>query len=240
MNWSFCIVFNKTDYLNRFVKSIINQEGLEKDRYQIVLVGKESGSIDSLVQPLQDNGIDIIHIPFDESTKTGWITRKKNLAVQMSKYENLVISHDYFALCRGWYKSFENFGCDWDVCMNQIRLLDNRRFRDWCYPRQWWGDWDWLKYDDNSKTHQMYISGSYWCAKKSYMAKNRLDENRTWGQGEDCEWSARCRENWVYKMNKDAVVKILKGEDFMKMNHPPEPIPDPEIHLNFVDYQIQD
>lgn len=240
MRWSFCIVFNKTDYLGRFIKSIVNQDGMGKEDYQIVLVGRESGCIDSIIDPLHAEGVNAIHIPFDETAKKGWITRKKNLAVQIAKHENLVIAHDYFALCKGWYQSYLEFGTDWDVCMNQIRLLDNRRFRDWCYPRQWWGDWDWLKYDDHSRTHEMYISGSYWCAKKQYMLANRLDEMRGWGEGEDCEWSARCRSSWNYKMNKNAVVKILKGEEFMALPHPPEPIPDPEIHLNSVNYPIQD
>lgn len=240
MKWSFCIPFIRTQYLPRFIRSIVNQEGLNKGDCQIVLVGRESGSIQEIIDPLHDNGIDAIHIPFDESVKKGWITRKKNLAVQFAKYENLVISHDYFALCKGWYKAFVEFGDNWDVCMNQIRLLDNRRFRDWCYPRQWWGDWNWLKYDDHSRTHEMYISGSYWCAKRKFMLENRLDENRVWGEGEDCEWSARCRSKWKYRMNKNAVVIVQKGEEFMKDPHPPEPIPDPEIHLKSLEYPIQD
>ncbi len=240
MKWSFCIPFIRTQYLEKFINSIVNQEEITTNDYQIILVGQEPGIINDLIKKYQKNKVNIIHIPFDENIKKGWITKKKNVAVRASMYENLVISHDYFALCEGWYKEFKKFGNDWDVCMNQIRLLDNRRFRDWCYPRQWWGDWDWLKYDDNSMINKMYISGSYWCAKKSFMLSNPLDENRVWGQGEDCEWSDRCKSKWNYKMNKNSVVKVLKKENFIEHDHPPEPLVDPEMHLKNNNYTIQE
>jgi acyl-coenzyme A synthetase/AMP-(fatty) acid ligase len=49
------------------------------------------------------NGNDIVHIPFDETQKPMWITKKKNLITQNSKYENLVFLHDYIILNNGWY-----------------------------------------------------------------------------------------------------------------------------------------
>jgi hypothetical protein len=113
----------------------------------------------------------------------GWITKKKNLVAYMSKYENLVITHDYVGFCRGWYRNFVEFGEDWEVCMNSIRRDDGRRFRDWITFKEWWGWPLFLPYEVTDQTSKMYVSGTYWCAKKHYMVKNPLNEKSKMGAG---------------------------------------------------------
>jgi hypothetical protein len=44
------------------------------------------------------------------------------------------------------------------------------------------------------------------------MIDNPLDERRGWGQGEDVEWSFRCRNFWNYKMNSNSSVRFLKAK----------------------------
>ena len=146
----------------------------------------------------------------------------------MAKYSNLVITHDYIAFCRDWYTSFKSFGDDWDVCMNPIRSPDGKRFRDWIRFKEWWGYPEFIPYDDGSQTLNMYVSGSYWCAKKDYMIQNPLNESLRWGQGEDLEWSHRCRHAWKYRMNRKSVVKMLKEKLWQgKPDYSPHPDTDP-------------
>jgi hypothetical protein len=56
----------------------------------------------------------------------------------------------------------------------------------------------------------MYISGSVIIGKTEYLKNNKLDENLVWGQGEDDEWSRKCRPTWKYKMNTNSTLKLLK------------------------------
>ena len=51
---------------------------------QIIVVGGEN---------LYNND-NITHIPFDESIKEGWITKKKNIITENAKYDNIVYMHD--------------------------------------------------------------------------------------------------------------------------------------------------
>jgi hypothetical protein len=59
----------------------------------------------------------------------------------------------------------------------------------------------------------MYVSGSYFCAKKEFMLKNPLDEKLGWNQCEDIEWSFRIRNFWNYRCNDKSVVKFLKYKE---------------------------
>lgn len=228
MKWSFCICFNATDYVNQQIASIVNQKELVSHNYQIVLIGPSSNTIDVILKENRDLGVDICFISFDDSAENGWITKKKNISTYMAKYDNLVMMHDYVALCENWYSNFVLFGDKWEVCMTPIRSFDGRRFRDWITFKEVWGWPEFLNYNIFDQTKNMYISGTYWCAKKSYMLKNPLNENLRWGQGEDLEWSHRCRMTWDYKMNVASVVKLLKEKRFKgELDHAPHPDTDP-------------
>ena len=56
----------------------------------------------------------------------------------------------------------------------------------------------------------MYISGSYWVAKKQIMTEYPLDERLIWGHGEDVLWSKQVREKYEFNMNIHSSVKIMK------------------------------
>ena len=171
----------------------------------------------------------IKYIPFDESS--GKYTVKKNIITKNAKYENIVFTHDYVEFLDGWYEGFLKFGNDWDICMNVFHNLDGSRFRDWC---SWddpniciTGDNLKIKNDeiiggldqrivlvpyDYKKTNHMYISGTYWVAKKKIMLEEPLDETLDWGDGEDVEWSQRVRNKYKYVMNPHSTIKSLKGK----------------------------
>ena len=178
---------------------------------QIIVVGGEN---------LYNNN-NITHIPFDESVKEGWITKKKNIITENAKYDNIVYMHDYIKLNQGWYNKFVQFGDDWDICMNRINTLEYKhpwgnRFRDWTA----WDDPDicningiesciMVPYTYN-KTKYMYISGGYWVAKKKIMEEEPLNETLCWGEGEDVEWSKRVRTKCRYVMNPHSSVQLTK------------------------------
>ena len=46
--------------------------------------------------------------------------------------------------------------------------------------------------------------------KKSFMSKYPLNEELTWGEGEDVEWSKRIRRKTKLKFNEYSYVQFLK------------------------------
>lgn len=221
MKWSFAIPYLTGNFLPTVIKSILNQDNLKRDDVDIVLIGPNIPAINSIA-----NLVDKIII-FEESPIPSWITMKKNLAIQNCKYENICVMHDYVGLCKNWYNGYVEFGNDWDVCMNSIRMINGMRYRDWITMQR---PVKFISYHDMTQTKtNMYVSGTYWCAKKKFMLDNPLDVRYTWGQGEDIEWSLRCREKWNYKLNLNSVVRLVKEkpeEDW---------VPHPALDMNVSD-----
>jgi hypothetical protein len=188
--------------VNSIVIDSIKNQNIEN--FEIIIVGGENTYMDSKIN----------HIQFDESIKTNWITRKKNIITENAKYENIIYMHDYLLLDPDWYENQKDVKF-FDVCMNRILNSDGSRFRDWCA----WDDPDIcfrnghsiiLPNYDYSKVEYMYISGSYWISKKEFMLKNKLDENLSWGEGEDVEWSKRIRDNLNYVINDRSIIRLNK------------------------------
>lgn len=209
MDWTFGIVTSEStnSYIEAVIDSIYSQR---IKNFEIIVVGGK---------PL---GHGEIHVPFDESVKTGWITRKKNMIAAMAMYKNMVITHDYVEFLPLWCQNFESFGEDWDVCMNRILNADNKRFRDWVSYEakdfnEKWIPPEFISYSDSSRIRKMYVSGSYFCVKKSFLTKHPFDERLCWGQSEDCEWSCRVRNLWNYRCNPNSAVRFLK----VKHHFPP-------------------
>ena len=195
--------------IDRVVESI-ERENIPE--YEILVIGNYRGSPNDRVRVL----------PFDESVKPKWITRKKNIVTEQAKYENVVYMHDYVALEPGWYEGWERFG-DFSVAMNPIVNSDGSRYRDWTL----WafdvgpslsaiggkGPTYLLPYEETSLSKYMYFSGAYWVAKKDVMTTFPLDERLSWGEGEDVEWSKRVRGKHDFSINTRSRVKLLKNKD---------------------------
>lgn len=202
MNFSFCITTDYSD-INRLNEVMESIHDLNIPFYEInVIGGKDS----------YDDGHYVSYIYFNENVKSGWITRKKNILANYSKYDNLVYLHDYYVFDSDWYKSFKDFGDDWDICSNQQLLITGKRhFTDWVtwddpvFPR-----YTALPYDEWSRTKHMYVSGGYFLVKKHVAMNNPFNEDLTHGQAEDVEWSLRVRNKCVMKCNGNAIVKHNK------------------------------
>lgn len=213
MNFTFGII-TELGVWDGVIESIVSQN---IPNYEIIVVGGKSPSSN------------VKHIPFDETYKKDWITRKKNIITSEARYTNIVYMHDYYSLCEGWYYGFLKFGNSWDIAMNVVLNKDGSRFRDWCI----WDDPEFVDCSgysrpegtfnvclpnySYSKSHFMYVSGGYWVAKKSVMEEQPLDEEFVWGSGfrdfphhEDVEWSMRTIPNYNYRMNTHSKVRTLK------------------------------
>jgi len=210
MKFTFGIITAGTsdDSLNLVIDSIERQNIPE---YQILIVGNS-----------QVSRKNTFIIPFDESVKPGWITRKKNIVTVNSRYENVVYTHDYVVFEDDWYEGFLKFGEDFKICMNKFVNPDYSRFRDWVI----WPHNDnfmdsivlpsrecLIPYDMTHLSKYQYISGTYWVAKRSIMEEHPLDDNLLHCQGEDVEWSKRVRQRLDFSMNPYSTVKSLKFKD---------------------------
>jgi hypothetical protein len=217
MDFSFGIITSDytQQYLENTIQSIIDQN---IENYEILVIGGKNTFLNSFREDKQF----IRHFKFDEDVKKKWITRKKNMIIEESNFENIVFLHDYLVLDRDWYKGYLDFGNNFFVCTNIIFNLDNTRFRDWTLSPSNFLRIDkklainmeyLLPYCEKKLTKYMYISGAYWVAKKKFMKKNKLNEKLLWGQGEDIEWSHRVRRKTEFKFNERSAVYLQKQKE---------------------------
>lgn len=206
MDFTFGIITdgNNTDRINKIVNSI---ESMKIDNYEIILIGGRE------IRRAKTTTIE-----YTDYTTPTKISEKKNLITDNSKFENIVYLHDYIEFIPGWYNGFLEFGNDFQVCVTPIININGERYRDWCLweddSTQYVSNKNYLiPYDMTHLSKMMYISGAYWVAKKSFMLKNRLNDNLRWGQGEDVEWSIRARNLTNFKINTLSSVKLMKEKD---------------------------
>lgn len=206
-----------------------------KFTFGIITGGGQEGNISMIIDSIERQNIPeyeiivvgacnlirdkLIVIPFDETIKDKWITKKKNIITSLAKYENVVYSHDYVIYEPGWYAGHLKSGDNFQVRMDKIINPDGTRFRDWLLCMMNNNHVDdivgpgrncLIPYDMDHLSKYMYISGTYWVAKKTFMLEFPLNENLSWGDGEDGEWSFRVRQHIEFKMNQNSVVKLLK------------------------------
>ena len=215
MDFTFGIITggNNDTMINEIIDSIENEN---IPNYEILIVGNCS---------IERKNTKILN--FDESLKKAWITKKKNLITKESKFENIVYFHDYIKLNNGWYDGQIKSGSDFFIRMDKIVNSDGQRFRDWCIWPFNENDMDGIishdcliPYNITHLSKYMYISGSYWIAKKSVMEEFPLNESLCWGQGEDVIWSKQVRERYNFNMNINSTVSIMKTGKERVFNEP--------------------
>jgi hypothetical protein len=209
MNFTFGIITSQKDALNSLSSIIDSIKNLNIPNYEIIIIGGD--------EDYKSQNISIYS--FEENPNGWWITKKKNLITKYAKYSNIVYLHDYIIFDKDWYKNFLNFGDNFNICMTQILNPDDTRFRDWClwaesatkigipYPKYL------VPYNFKYLSKVMYISGTYWIAKKQVMEEFPLNENLFWGQGEDVEWSKNVTKKYNFSINPNAIVKLMGHKD---------------------------
>jgi hypothetical protein len=209
MNFSFCIITDGSEIAKERIKETIKSiEELNIPNYEILCIGG-----DSLFEDIKNQNFK--KYTFDETIKTAWITKKKNDIAKISKYENLVIFHDYYVFDKNWYNGLLLIKKDFDecdICVNPVFLINgNRDFTDWVtWDHPEFGVHKSIDYDNWLLTKYQYVSGGYFIAKKDFMLKNKLNEDLVAGEEEDIEWSLRIRDHAVIICNKNSSVKHNK------------------------------
>lgn len=202
MNFTFGIITsgNNLNNLNIIIDSIEEQN---IPNYEIIIVGGD-----------YIERKNVVHVAFNENIKKMWITKKKNTITNLAKYDNIVYMHDYIKLNDDWYEGHLKYGDDFYVLMDKILNTDGSRYRDWTL---WADDMEsvvqrrfLIPYDITHLSKYMYISGAYWVAKKNIMLEFPLNENLSWGESEDVEWSKRIRQKYDFSININSAVKLLK------------------------------
>ena len=202
--------YKEMSKLKEVVDSIHNLQ-IPKDQYEILIIG------DKKLDP--ENNVSYIY--FDESEKKGWITRKKNILGEESRFDNLVICNDYFIFQPEFYKNWVEFGEDWDVASNAQQYITGERvFHDWCtfdHPNHPWGTM--IEYDDWSHTRYQFQAGGYVVVKKHILKQYPFNESLVWGKEEDVEWSKRIRQSCKYVCNGKSIVKHNKHHHTYPYRH---------------------
>jgi len=178
--------------LNIFVDSIEAQQ-LKTD-YEVIVVGDSK---------LERKNTTVL--PFDESIKVGWITKKKNIIANAAKYDIIVIVHDYIRMSPDFSEIItKEFDSDIAMCQilrkNGIRSLDwaVSNFRDNSIGRNI-PHCGLLDYKDYSQLPYMFIPGNLIICRKKVLLEEPLKEDLLWGQMEDIEWSNRVLAKYTYK-----------------------------------------
>lgn len=202
--------FSNKPFLTNLILSIRNQQIPD---YEILLIGPEQ-SIE-YQKCLCEYHTDIRFIPFDETQRPLWITKKKNILAQEAKYDRLILLHDYLTLSDDWYLNLRRFESvfGWSVLAFPQQRLDGGRF---------WYDWSgfdgprakdqrlFFPYLDWSQNHQVYISGNIFAVNKNLLLEHPLNEDLAHLDEEDLEWSNRLRSTVHFKCAYDCLVHHQK------------------------------
>jgi hypothetical protein len=213
MEFTFGII-TRGDNDEQVMKIIRSIQALDIPTFEIIVIGSTQRTY---MLPLSR----VRFVPFDESVKPNWITRKKNMVCQLARYENVVLLHDYVIFHADWYRGFLRFGNSFDVCVNRILNQDGTRFRDYTlfplymrsidpgFSTQCLLPYDFKPTKETAKLS--YISGAYYVVKKHIALQYPLDEAKSWGEGEDVEFSYRTAgKGIVFQVNPHSVVSFLK------------------------------
>lgn len=192
--------------LEKCIDSIL-KECKSRVEFEIIIVGP----IQKISWAEQESVTILNYI--DGNVLPGWITLKKNIGVYKSRFDTVIVLHDYIEFVTGWFNGFKDFNAlfpDWDVLLNRVEFLDGRRTRDWIIG---WDDKEYgpalVPYEVQSPKYQ-YINGTYFIVKRRFYIENPLDDRLRWAEGEDVEWSRRIRDSSRILFNSKSTVRFLK------------------------------
>lgn len=197
---------NKLENLKSFIDSVLNIKKDECDQIEIIVCGPNNIEHDikkycSLIK--------FINQP--ETFKSlGWITKKKNMIVEASENENLIIAHDRYIFPDDFIKNFKIFGQDYSVLVCKQELENKTRIPDWVTIGSEWG-WTTpgiLEYGDWS--NYTFINGGIIIAKSNVLKKSPWNELLFWNQAEDVELTRTLKQNgFVPRLARNILVYSL-------------------------------
>jgi hypothetical protein len=183
----------KPSSVSSFVESAVRMERPDGVEVEVVVCGP-AGSVDHLTV-----GRDLTRLVEqpDEFTSLGWITRKKNLVVQESRGELVVVAHDRYTFATDFLTELLELGPDVSVVVCRQETVDGRRFPDWVTIGAAWAfaGVGMLPYGDWSP--EGYVNGGVMIARREVLVEHPWNELLFWNQAEDVELSRRMRAGGV-------------------------------------------
>lgn len=206
--WTFGIATHGNN--QNLLKVILSIEALKipRDKFEIILAVDERNDNIKYHQIIIPEKFRIKNLIWPEK-----LSKKKNDIIKEAKFENICLLHDYIAFDIDWYKAYIEFKENWKICGNQVRNLNVRgnRIADWIG----WTPKGLSLLPYNSHVDNMFMSGMYFCVKKSFIINNNLflceESCKNW---EDQEWSARCLKHTKFSFNKNAINYSIKHKQF--------------------------
>ncbi|MHA6129397.1 DUF7024 domain-containing protein [Pseudomonas fluorescens group sp. PF-1] len=170
-----------------FVDSVANIRGIDNITWSIAICGPAEFRYQT---EALSNRIRYIVEPSQHTAK-GWITRKKNLIVETSSSENLLVAHDRYEIPENFLDAMFEYGPDFSVLVPAQIDQEGKRFPDWVsIGSQWsWAPCGMLDYGDYNPN--IYINGGVIISKKNVLIDTPWNDLLFWNQGEDVELS-RC------------------------------------------------
>lgn len=203
--WTFAIITDGR-FTGRVEKQIKSIEELGVPEYEILICGDYSGYSNThtnVIPFLEENRRDI----------RPWITRKKNLLVKNSKYENICILHDRITFDKIWFVNLKkNLSNSFQIVVFPVLdVLDNTyRIFDWEKFENHFLDvfrFRLLPMKYNSWDVNAMIYGGAFAIKKSIYEDIMLDERLHWSEAEDVLQSElKSLNGYFLELAKDSIL----------------------------------
>ena len=197
---------NKLENLKSFIDCVLNIITDKNEQIEIIVCGPNN--IENEIKN-HCSTIKFINEP-DTFKSLGWITKKKNMIVEASEYENLIIAHDRYIFPNDFIKNLKIFGNDYSVLVCKQELENKTRIPDWVTIGSEWG-WTTpgiLEYGDWS--NYTFINGGIIIAKRNVLKKSPWNELLFWNQAEDVELTRTLKQNgFVPRLARNILVYSL-------------------------------
>lgn len=198
--------------INTVLNSIKNQN---IKHYEIIVAGPVT---------LQDEHVQVYYDA--ELEKKCWITRKKNIIIEHSTGDIIVLMKDYVLLDSEWYNGFCKYcssNYEWDVLMNVICDKNSKRFLDWVWnnpnSKRRNGKLNKRRLIDYKITNhpKMYVPGGFMICKSNVLKSRPFDESLVGlSRGSDVSWSEKYLTSLKYSFNVWSKCTVIgcKSEKF--------------------------
>lgn len=183
----------RPDAVARFAASVAAIRGIDVVDWSIAVCGPAKFGL-QFAQA--DQRIRYIDAPVEHDSR-GWITRKKNLIVNTSHADNLLIVHDRYDVPAAFLEQLFEFGADFSVIVPSQFGADGEPFPDWVAIGSQWSKsaCAMLEYGDYSP--HGYVNGGVIIGKRAVLLATPWSDMLFWGQYEDVELSRALTANGV-------------------------------------------
>lgn len=191
----------KIKELEELIKSINEITGIQQTNFRISICGPESSK--EQISKISQKVNYVIAPP--EFELQGWITRKKNLLLDYSLCENIVICHDRYRFPKDFLVQLISYGPDFSVFVpRQVDILGSR-FPDWVTLSSRWALTAPALLEYNEYHPHNYANGGILIGKSQILKQVRWNEYLLWDQGEDIELSRELEQQGITIRFADSV-----------------------------------